>query len=71
MINGKEENSIYFIMGYLQVEGPDSPRKNLDRLRHDPYFEGVPSLDPSRRRVAIVFQAKDDPLEVRCSVLIF
>ena len=72
VIIGKEGNSKFFILGLLQVGDSDSLRKNLDRLRddiiNDPYFKGVPSLDPSRGRTAIAFHAKDDPPEVRYKV---
>lgn len=71
-IIGNEGNSNFFILGLLRVGDPSSLRKNLDHLReaimNDPYFEGVPSLDPSRGRTAIAFHAKDDPPEVRYKV---
>jgi hypothetical protein len=35
------------------------------QILEDPYFHGVPSLDPARGRTAIAFHAKDDPGEVR------
>jgi hypothetical protein len=31
----------------------------------DPYFKGIPSLDPGRKKTALFFHAKDDPPEVR------
>jgi hypothetical protein len=72
VIIGNEGNSSFFILGLLKVGDPYGLRKNIDQLRediiNDPYFEGVPSLDPKRKRTAIAFHATDDPPEVRYKV---
>ncbi len=72
VIIGNEGNSKFFILGLLKITDPYSLRRNLDHLRkeimNDPYFNGVPSLDPKRKRTAIAFHAKDDPPEVRYKV---
>jgi hypothetical protein len=72
VIIGNEGNSRFFILGLLKAGDPYSLRRNMDHLReaiiNDPYFEGVPSLDPNRERTAIAFHAKDDPPEVRYKV---
>lgn len=61
--------SRFFIEGKLECRDVESLAADLDRLRAelltDPYFKGVPSLDPARERTAMNFHAKDDPAEVR------
>lgn len=61
--------SRFFIEGKLECRDGDALAADLKALRAevlaDPYFKGVPSLDPARKRTALQFHAKDDPAEVR------
>ncbi|HUY32787.1 MAG TPA: DUF3800 domain-containing protein [Pirellulales bacterium] len=71
-IVGLEGCSNYFILGSLEVDEPQSLDQQLHELRlrllADPYFKGVPSMQPERGRTAILLHAKDDPPEVRYEV---
>lgn len=64
--------SRFFIIGKLEVEEPDSLAKALSDLRQDlladPYFSGVESFRPERRKTALLFHAKGDLPEVRYRV---
>jgi hypothetical protein len=64
--------SRFFILGKLDVPDPEALADALTALRKqllaDPYFKGVPSMDPQRSRTALHFHAKDDPGEVRREV---
>lgn len=64
--------SKFFILGLADVRDPEAFTQDLEALRAqllaDPYFRGVPSFDPQRRRTAVQFHAKDDPPEVRREV---
>ncbi len=64
--------SRFFMLGKVEVEQPESLAEALTSLRQhllaDPYFKGVPSMDPKRGRTASHFHAKDDPAEVRREV---
>lgn len=64
--------SRFFILGRLEVDGPDALARALLDLRRDliddPYFDGVPSFRPERRKTALLFHAKDDVPEVRYRV---
>lgn len=66
---GTKGCSSYFILGMIRVDDAARLALEANELRSqilaDPYFRGVPSLDPARRRTAIAFHAKDDPPEVR------
>ena len=61
--------SRFFIEGKLECRDVDALAADLAALRAevlaDPYFKGVPSLDPARKRTAVQFHAKDDPAEIR------
>lgn len=61
-----------FFVGVAQVPEPEAAEGRLEDLRSqllsDPYFKGVPSMQPERGRTAIAFHAKDDPPEVRREV---
>ena len=61
--------SRFFIEGKLECRDVDALAADLAALRAevlaDPYFKGVPSLDPARKRTALQFHAKDDPAEIR------
>jgi len=69
VIVGTEGNSRFFMLGLLHVEDPASLGAKLTVLRKevlsDPYFAGIPSLQPERRKTALAFHAKDDLPEIR------
>ena len=64
--------SKFFILGKILVADPAQLRKELRALRAellaDPYFRGVPSMQPEARKTAVLFHAKDDRPEVRREV---
>ena len=64
--------SRFFILGLVDIPEPDALGRDLDNLRTrllaDPYFKGVPSMQPEARKTARVFHAKDDLPEVRREV---
>jgi len=66
---GTEGCSKCFILGMIQVKDAERLNREATELRQqilaDPYFHGVPSLDPAKGRTAIAFHAKDDPAQVR------
>lgn len=70
---GTQGCSRYFILGVLDIPNPLSLQEELDELRRsllaDPYFKGVPSMQPSARKTSLHFHAKDDLPEVRREVL--
>jgi hypothetical protein len=72
VIVGQEGCSTYFLLGKLDVADPPALDAALDDLRAkilaDPFFRGVPSLDPAQRKTAIQFHAKDDLPEIRYRV---
>jgi hypothetical protein len=72
VIVGHEGCSRFFILGLLDVREPDALASGMEALRHallaDPYFRGVPSMQPAQRKTALVFHAKDDLPEVRREV---
>jgi len=69
---GEQGCSRYFILGVLDIADPVSLHRELNELRlsllADPYFEGVPSMQPATRKTALKFHAKDDLPEVRREV---
>lgn len=69
---GQDGCSRYFILGAMEAADPAALGEDLDALRRqllaDPYFRGVPSMQPERRKTAIAFHAKDDLPEVRREV---
>lgn len=73
VIIGEPGCSRAFISGLLAVD--DSARLETSfaelrtRLMADPYFRGVPSMQPDARKTAAAFHAKDDVPEVRREVL--
>jgi hypothetical protein len=71
-IVGKDGCSNFFMLGVADVADPQLVGKELTELRTqllaDPYFKGVPSFDPARRKTAVMFHAKDDVAEVRREV---
>lgn len=66
---GQPGCSSYFMLGLLEVEDPTRLACQLTGLRKrllsDPYFAGVPSMQPERRKTARAFHAKDDVAEAR------
>ena len=72
VIIGEPGCSRYFVLGLVDIAEPDALARELSALRGrllaDPYFKGVPSMQPERRRAALAFHAKDDPPEVRREV---
>ena len=69
---GTEGCSRFFILGLAQIADPVSLGSDLQKLRAtllaDPYFAGVPSMQPESRKTALCFHAKDDLPEVRREV---
>jgi hypothetical protein len=64
--------SRYFILGKLEVDNPPTLAHKLKVLQAellaDPYFSGVESFRPERKKTAHAFHAKDDLPEVRYRV---
>jgi len=64
--------SRFFIIGKLEVDDPPALSQSLAALRQellaDPYFAGVESFRPERKKTALLFHAKDDLPEVRYRV---
>jgi hypothetical protein len=64
--------SRFFILGLLDVPNPGALSKAFQDLRTrlllDPYFKGVPSMQPGAGKTALAFHAKDDLPEVRKEV---
>jgi hypothetical protein len=69
---GREGVSRVFMVGVIHLPDPRAARQALDALRAqllaDPYFRGVPSMQPEAGKTALCFHAKDDPPEVRREV---
>ena len=61
-----------FMLGVVDVANPLALGTALESLRQsllaDPYFRGVPSMQPERRKTALAFHANDDVAEVRREV---
>ena len=72
LIVDEEGCSRYFMLGKLEIEEPELLSEQLTALRQDllgdPYFKGVPSMQPEYRKTALAFHAKDDIPEVRREV---
>ncbi len=70
---GKLGVSNYFMVGVASLPDLDLARAELEGLRAallaDPYFKGVPSMQPQANKTAIAFHAKDDLPEVRREVM--
>ena len=70
---GKEGRSRYFMVGLVELPDPDLAHQRLEKLRKrlmaDPYFMGVPSMQPAREKTAVCFHANDDVAEVRYEVM--
>jgi len=72
VIVGEEGCSTFFLVALLDVTDPDRLGRALEQRRQellaDPYFKGVPSMQPDQRKTALAFHAKDDIPEVRREV---
>lgn len=72
IIVGTEGCSRFFVLGLLDVANSDALALEMETLRADlladPYFKGVPSMQPEARKTALAFHAKDDVPEVRREV---
>lgn len=72
VLPGTEGCSRYFIVGLLDVADSVKLAQDLRELRAkllaDPYFKGVPSMQPEEKKTALYFHAKDDLPEVRREV---
>ena len=64
--------SKFFMLGKVLIEDCESLRHELESLRAnllaDPYFHGVESMKPERKKTAVLFHARDDVAEVRREV---
>jgi hypothetical protein len=64
--------SRFFMLGLLEIGDLTSLETSLEALRTDlladPYFKGVPSMQPEAMKTAMAFHAKDDLPEVRREV---
>lgn len=62
----------HFILGMVECRMLESLAADLEDLRArlvaDPYFKGVPSMQPEAKKTALFFHAKDDLPEVRREV---
>lgn len=71
-IVGSPGVSRFFMVGVAHVTCPKKVGKELGSLRKklvaDPYFKGVPSMQPHTRKTAICFHASKDLPEVRREV---
>ena len=69
---GQDGCSQFFITGLLLARDPERLTTELTDLRQqllaDPYFANVPSMQPERKKTALMFHAKDDIPEVRREV---
>lgn len=71
---GSEGCSRFFVLGLVDIPDPESLRREIAELRAalmaDPYFAGIPSMQPNQRKTALAFHAKDDVAEVRREVFV-
>jgi hypothetical protein len=72
MIIGNAGCSSFFILGKVDIENHTTVAAELESMRQrllaDPYFKGVPSMQPEQKKTAVAFHAKDDLPEVRREV---
>ncbi|MEW5956518.1 MAG: hypothetical protein AB1801_02260 [Chloroflexota bacterium] len=72
VIVGQAGVSRFFMVGVAYLPDPDEAGRQLAALRQellaDPYFKGVPSMQPETQKTALTFHAKDDVSEVRREV---
>lgn len=66
---GEPGSSHTFLVGLCEVPDPVAAHAAMESLRRDlladPYFSGVPSMQPAAGKTALAFHAKDDVAEVR------
>jgi hypothetical protein len=64
VIVGREGVSRLFMVGVAYLSEPSVAHSKLEKLRaqllSDPYFKKVPSMQPSQKKTALCFHAKDD-----------
>lgn len=62
----------HFTLGMVECWNLETLKADFEQLRSeilaDPYFKGVPSLQPEAKKTALFFHAKDDVPEVRREV---
>ncbi len=72
VVLGRDGVSNYFMVGVAFVPQPDVLDEALTALRKellsDPFLNRIPSFQPSRKKTAVAFHAKDDAPEVRLRV---
>ena len=72
IIVGEEGCSNFFMVGATEIINPEEVGEKLTQLRADlladPYFKGVPSMQPETKKTASFFHAKYDLPEVRREV---
>ena len=72
VIVGQEGVSRMFMVGVAHLPDTEIARQKLEDLRTallaDPYFKGVPSMQPDSGKTAFYFHAKDDLPEIRREV---
>ena len=72
IVVGREGCSKFFALGALEVDDPVALHDSLNSLREklilDPYLATVESMQPTRKKTALAFHAKDDCPEVRREV---
>ncbi len=69
---GQEGVSNFFMVGLAHLPDPTEAHRQLEALRQellaDPYFKGVPSMQPESKKTALAFHANKDVSEVRREV---
>ncbi|MFB2771427.1 DUF3800 domain-containing protein [Pelatocladus sp. BLCC-F211] len=72
IIIGEPGTSKFFMVGVAQVCQPDKVIRELAELRtqlcNEPRFKDISSMQPSAKKTAITFHAKDDHHDVRLEV---
>lgn len=72
IVVGKEGVSRCFMVDLVDLPNPDEAYRKLEELRaellDDPYFRGVPSMQPQAKKTAVCFHANEDLPEVRREV---
>jgi hypothetical protein len=66
---GTEGCSTFFILGLLEVRDPQSLTNEMAKLHQelmaDPYLSSIPSMQPAKKKTALMFHANNDCPEVR------
>ena len=72
IIVGQPGASKFFMVGVAQIFQPEQVTLELAELRkqlcNDPRFKDIPSMQPSAKKTAITFHAKNDHQDVRMEV---